>query len=90
LLAVAHVALGGSAPDDASRHIRDYYAFAPSHAERVLSGAAVGRERLEEMFAAYGDAGCDELILLPCSTDLRQLDLVSDALAALREPEVPR
>jgi hypothetical protein len=42
------------------------------------------------MFAAYGDAGCDELILLPCSTDLRQLDLVSDALAALREPEVPR
>jgi hypothetical protein len=35
---------------------------------------------LQEAVAAYEAAGCDELILYPCSPDPRQVRLLADAI----------
>jgi alkanesulfonate monooxygenase SsuD/methylene tetrahydromethanopterin reductase-like flavin-dependent oxidoreductase (luciferase family) len=78
LLSLAYFSLGHDAGAKADRYLKHYYAFAGPYAERVAAGAlrtpAAVRERISEM----ADAGCDELILFPCSSELDQVELLAD------------
>ena len=77
LLGLAYFALGNDAEELAGGHLRDYYGFAPPYAEMVLANAAIGAERVVETVAAFADAGCDELILVPCTNAVDQIKLLS-------------
>jgi hypothetical protein len=45
----------------------------------IVSAAAKDADAVQRYVAAYGDAGCDELILCPSSSDPAQVDLLADA-----------
>jgi alkanesulfonate monooxygenase SsuD/methylene tetrahydromethanopterin reductase-like flavin-dependent oxidoreductase (luciferase family) len=77
LLALCYFSLGPDAERNAEQYLRDYYGFAPPYAEMVLRAATAGEDRLRAAVQAYQDAGCDELLLMPCSSDLKQVELLS-------------
>ncbi len=80
LLALAYFSLGDDAEAAANSYLRDYYGFAPPYAELVVRNAAIGERRVAELVKEYEQAGCDELILMPCSPDLRQIELLKTAI----------
>jgi hypothetical protein len=45
----------------------------------MVAKAVTDPERLREVVAAYGDAGCAELLFFPCSGDPSQLELLAKA-----------
>lgn len=73
LAALTYFALGPTAAELADRHLSDYYAFAPSYAQIVLRNAAIGAARLRETLTRLENAGCDEVLLAPCTPDPSQL-----------------
>ncbi|MCA2189482.1 LLM class flavin-dependent oxidoreductase [Nonomuraea cavernae] len=79
LLALSYVALGPGGREHAERYLRSYYAFIGDKAELVVSGVATEPGRLRELVRGYAEAGCDELILLPCAADPGQVDLIAEA-----------
>ncbi len=70
-------ALGPEAREDADAFISDYYGFAPRMARAIARGAAVTPTMIEEYIAAHEEAGCDEVIFLPCTADLEQINLLA-------------
>lgn len=77
-MALAYFALGDDAEAVAAGHLRDYYGFAPPYAQMVLDNAAVGADGVARTVAAFADAGCDELLLVPCTNDIDQIKLLSE------------
>jgi alkanesulfonate monooxygenase SsuD/methylene tetrahydromethanopterin reductase-like flavin-dependent oxidoreductase (luciferase family) len=80
LLGLSYFALGPSARDDADRYLKDYYAFVGPFAEQIAAGALISADQITERVAEFAQAGCDELILLPCSGDEGEVDRLGDAL----------
>ncbi len=78
LVALSYFALGDSAAELASGYINHYYGFAPPYAQVVLNNTAVGIDAVRDTIAAFEQAGCDELILAPCSADLEQIKLLAE------------
>jgi alkanesulfonate monooxygenase SsuD/methylene tetrahydromethanopterin reductase-like flavin-dependent oxidoreductase (luciferase family) len=92
--ALAYFALGEHAGQAARAFTDRYYDFPPDPGDQVLIDAA-GVRTLAEAIAlrtpttpdavrstveAWSDAGCDELVLLPCAADADQVDLLADAV----------
>ena len=77
MMALGYVSLGPDGRDRAQSYLRAYYAFAGPKAEMAANGAITDPGRLRDTIAAYAEAGCDELILFPCTTDPGQLDLIA-------------
>ena len=73
LIALCYFALGFDSADIAAGYINDYYGFAPPYAQAVLRNAAIGVDGVKATVTAFEEAGCDELILAPCSAELGQL-----------------
>lgn len=77
---LAYYSLGESAEDDARRYLGDYYAWLGEETAEMIVGAAVkDEEQVHGLLDAFEDAGCDELILFPCSADAAQVDLLAEA-----------
>jgi alkanesulfonate monooxygenase SsuD/methylene tetrahydromethanopterin reductase-like flavin-dependent oxidoreductase (luciferase family) len=73
-----YFALGDDAEVVADRYIRHYYGadyFAAARADTMTDPAAITAE-----IARLANAGCDDLILFPCSGELDQVDLLAGAL----------
>lgn len=81
LYALAYFSLGDQAAELADRYLRDYYGFAPPYAQAVLNAAAVGTDAVRRAVHEFAEAGCDELILAPCSAHPDQVKLLSEAVA---------
>jgi alkanesulfonate monooxygenase SsuD/methylene tetrahydromethanopterin reductase-like flavin-dependent oxidoreductase (luciferase family) len=77
MMSLGYVSLGPDGRERAQHYLRAYYAFAGPKAEMAAAGAITDAGRLRETIAAYAEAGCDELILFPCTTDAGQLDLIA-------------
>nr|AHX24718.1 F420-dependent reductase [uncultured bacterium] len=77
--ALVFYALGEHGPELAEAHLHRYYGFLGPHAEVMAAKAVTDPERLRDVIAAYGDAGCAELVFFPCSGDPRQLELLAKA-----------
>ncbi len=73
LIALAYFALGDAAAETAGAYLRDYYGFAPPYAQAVLANAAIGQDGLSRVADEFETAGCDELVLTPCSSDVSQV-----------------
>jgi alkanesulfonate monooxygenase SsuD/methylene tetrahydromethanopterin reductase-like flavin-dependent oxidoreductase (luciferase family) len=80
LVAIAHVALGEDAQEAAQEHLVDYYSFLGRKVEAAIRSVLTDPARLRDFVAEYRAAGCDELILIPCSPDPDQAGLIADAV----------
>jgi alkanesulfonate monooxygenase SsuD/methylene tetrahydromethanopterin reductase-like flavin-dependent oxidoreductase (luciferase family) len=80
LMAIAHVALGPGARAAAEQHLRDYYACAGPHAERVVAALLCEETAIRETVRSYEAAGCDSLLFFPCVADSAQLALLRRAV----------
>ncbi|HEU4735741.1 MAG TPA: LLM class flavin-dependent oxidoreductase [Solirubrobacterales bacterium] len=79
--ALAYFSLGDRAEDEARAYLTDYYAWLGEEiAEFLVAGAARDPETVKQEVATYEAAGCDELILCPCSGDPEQVDLLAGAV----------
>jgi alkanesulfonate monooxygenase SsuD/methylene tetrahydromethanopterin reductase-like flavin-dependent oxidoreductase (luciferase family) len=78
LLGLGYFALGADGAERARDYLGHYYAFAGPYAERVAAGALTTPDAVRERIAQMSDAGCDELILFPCSAELDQVELLAD------------
>ena len=68
-------------PEAGAGYLRHYYAFTGPFAERVAAGLLDSPKAVREQVAGYAEAGCDELVLLPATSDPAELDRLADALA---------
>ena len=78
LVALGYYALGPEAMALAEGYLTDYYAFAGPYAKMAAEAALTSEDVVREQLAAFADAGCDELILFPCSPDVDQLRRLAD------------
>ncbi|GAB3596258.1 LLM class flavin-dependent oxidoreductase [Angustibacter peucedani] len=74
LAALGYYALGPDAQQSAEDYLGDYYAFLGEYASQVAAGALTSEDAVRQAVAAFADAGCDELVLFPCSPALDQVE----------------
>jgi alkanesulfonate monooxygenase SsuD/methylene tetrahydromethanopterin reductase-like flavin-dependent oxidoreductase (luciferase family) len=74
----SYFALGD--PDAGEAYLRHYYAFTGAFAERIAAGLLTSPKEVREQVAGYAEAGCDELVLLPATSDPTELDRLAEAL----------
>jgi alkanesulfonate monooxygenase SsuD/methylene tetrahydromethanopterin reductase-like flavin-dependent oxidoreductase (luciferase family) len=86
LWAQGYFALGDEAAEAGTRYLRDYYAFTGPFAEKIAAGLLTTPQAIAQFLRGYEEAGCDELILLPTSSDLAQVDHLAAVLEGLGRP----
>lgn len=74
-----YACLGPDARATAERYLRAYYAFIGPKAEMAARAVITDESRLKDTVGAYAAAGCDELLVFPCTADTRQLELLAGA-----------
>jgi alkanesulfonate monooxygenase SsuD/methylene tetrahydromethanopterin reductase-like flavin-dependent oxidoreductase (luciferase family) len=80
LMALAYFALGERVEEDIRTGLMDYYAFLGEEvAAMIAAAAAKDPDAVKLQMDAYAEAGCDELIFFPSSSDPVQVDLLADA-----------
>ncbi len=80
LMSIAYFALGAGAEASAREYLADYYAFLGAGAEFAIGNALTSADAVRREADAFAAAGCDELILFPCSSDPGQAELLADIL----------
>ncbi|MGB3440138.1 MAG: LLM class flavin-dependent oxidoreductase [Actinophytocola sp.] len=77
IVSLSYVSLGADASARAGEYLRRYYSYLGQKAEMAVSKVATTPDRLRAVVAEYAEAGCDELVLFPCTSDPEQVDLVA-------------
>jgi alkanesulfonate monooxygenase SsuD/methylene tetrahydromethanopterin reductase-like flavin-dependent oxidoreductase (luciferase family) len=81
IMALAYFSLGPNARENAEQDLGHYYAWLGEETARAIAGsAAVDEDMVKQYIQGFDAAGCDELILFPCSTDVEQVRLLAAAL----------
>lgn len=81
IVALCYFALGDGARDAADAYLKRYYAIGGEEfANQVAASAAVDPDTARGYRDAFAEAGADELIMFPCSTDPTEVDLLADAV----------
>jgi alkanesulfonate monooxygenase SsuD/methylene tetrahydromethanopterin reductase-like flavin-dependent oxidoreductase (luciferase family) len=80
LVHLGYFALGDQGAEDARRYLTDYYAFLGDFAGPIAASALTDPDQVRSAAGAFADAGYDELLLFPCSPDIRQVSLLADAV----------
>ncbi|HEX3785642.1 MAG TPA: LLM class flavin-dependent oxidoreductase [Pseudonocardiaceae bacterium] len=76
-----YFALGGAAEATAGQdYLRDYYAFTGPFAAKIAAGCLCDARAIRDFVRGYQEAGCDELVLLPTSSDPTQLHRLLEVL----------
>lgn len=79
LVALVYACLGPGARSVAERYLRAYYAFIGPKAEMAAKAVITSAAELRDTAAAYAEAGCDELLVFPCTAQSDQLVLLAEA-----------
>lgn len=79
IMALAYYALGPGARDAARTYLPDYYGFMGATPDMAEQMALTEADAVRGALSSFADAGCDELILFPCSAELDQVDLLAEA-----------
>lgn len=80
MMAMAYCALGPAARESADAWVHSYYGFAGAYADTVAARVATDPAAVRDMVQRYADAGCQELLLFPCSAEPDQIDLLAEAV----------
>jgi len=75
---LAYYALGPDATSLAESYLHDYYAFAGDRARAISAGALTSEGAIKDTVAQFAEAGCHELLLFPCSSNVDQLRRLAD------------
>lgn len=78
-VALFYFVLGDDAEGVARRSLGDYYSFLGEYAEQVAQSAAKDPETLKQYLAGFEQAGADEVICFPASSDPAQVELLAEA-----------
>jgi alkanesulfonate monooxygenase SsuD/methylene tetrahydromethanopterin reductase-like flavin-dependent oxidoreductase (luciferase family) len=79
-MALAYFSLGPDAQKHAEHDLADYYAWLGDEtAKAIVDSAAKDPDTIKQYIAGFEAAGCDELILFPCSSDPEQVTLLAEA-----------
>jgi alkanesulfonate monooxygenase SsuD/methylene tetrahydromethanopterin reductase-like flavin-dependent oxidoreductase (luciferase family) len=76
-----YFALDEDARGTVDRYLLDYYAWLGPVAGFIAADALTSVDGIQAYVAAHEEAGCDELILFPCSADLGEIDRLREAVA---------
>jgi alkanesulfonate monooxygenase SsuD/methylene tetrahydromethanopterin reductase-like flavin-dependent oxidoreductase (luciferase family) len=74
----SYYALGD--PDAGAAYMRDYYAFTGTFAERIVAGLLTTPEAIQDRIRGYEDAGCQEVVMLPATSDPEELDRLAEVV----------
>ncbi|GAB3429201.1 LLM class oxidoreductase [Flindersiella endophytica] len=80
IVVLSYYALGHDARNVAGNYLRDFYAPLGEHAETIARSAVVDAATARQLRDAYAEAGADELIFVPTTAGLDQLDLLAKAV----------
>jgi alkanesulfonate monooxygenase SsuD/methylene tetrahydromethanopterin reductase-like flavin-dependent oxidoreductase (luciferase family) len=81
-MSLSYFALGAGAQAASDAYLQDYYAFlGPEVAGMIAGSAAIGEEAVNARVQGFAEAGCDELILFPGSSDPDQVELLADSVS---------
>jgi hypothetical protein len=79
-MALFYFALGDDAERVAQENLGDYYAFLGDYAQQVVASAAKDAETVKGYLSAFEQAGADEVICFPASSDPDQVELLARAI----------
>ena len=79
-LALSYFSLDDDPETQARETLGGYYAFLGDFAEMLIGWAAKGEDAVKERVEAFRQVGCDELIMIPCSSDPGQVDKLAAAV----------
>jgi alkanesulfonate monooxygenase SsuD/methylene tetrahydromethanopterin reductase-like flavin-dependent oxidoreductase (luciferase family) len=79
-LALSYFSLDAHPEAQARKTLGGYYAFLGDFADMIVGWAATGEDAVKERAEAFRQVGCDELIMIPCSTDPGQVDKLAAAV----------
>jgi alkanesulfonate monooxygenase SsuD/methylene tetrahydromethanopterin reductase-like flavin-dependent oxidoreductase (luciferase family) len=79
-LALTYFSLDDDPEEQTRRTIGHYYSFVPEYADVAVAGTAKGEDAVKERVRAFEEAGCDELIAFPASSDPEQVDRLAAAV----------
>jgi alkanesulfonate monooxygenase SsuD/methylene tetrahydromethanopterin reductase-like flavin-dependent oxidoreductase (luciferase family) len=80
ILALAYYSMLEDRIDESRASLLDYYAYLGEWAGKIADGTPRGREAVREAVSRFEDAGVDELVLDPTVADIREVDLLADAV----------
>jgi alkanesulfonate monooxygenase SsuD/methylene tetrahydromethanopterin reductase-like flavin-dependent oxidoreductase (luciferase family) len=81
LITLCYFALGDDARQTADRYLGTYYRFLGDQLVGMIAGGAVVTPEMAVQYReGFAHAGADELVYVPCSTDVGQVDLLADAV----------
>ena len=78
-MAMVYFALGDGAKEIAQKNFGDYYAFLGEYAQNVVDSAALDADTLKDHLKGFEEAGADEVLCFPASTDPGQVELLASA-----------
>ncbi len=79
-VALFYYALGSDPEGQAKRALGDYYGFLREYADQIVAGAAKDAGTIKAYLGAFEQAGADEVICFPTSTDPEQVELLASAV----------
>ena len=79
-MAMVYFALGDGAKEIAHKNFGDYYGFLGEFAQNVVDSAALDADALRSSLTAFEQAGADEVLFFPASTDPDQVELLAEAV----------
>jgi alkanesulfonate monooxygenase SsuD/methylene tetrahydromethanopterin reductase-like flavin-dependent oxidoreductase (luciferase family) len=82
MVSLANVALGEERKAKAVEYLLDYYSYLGPKAQFLANSVVSTEERLREVVDGFRAAGCDELLLFPCTGDPEHLDLIAKVTLA--------
>jgi alkanesulfonate monooxygenase SsuD/methylene tetrahydromethanopterin reductase-like flavin-dependent oxidoreductase (luciferase family) len=80
VMSLTYFSLDADPEEQTRRTIGDYYSFIPEYADVIVAGTAKGEDEVRERVRGFAENGCDELIMLPASTDPGQVDKLAAAV----------
>ena len=78
-MALFYFALGSDATKKARTGVGDYYEFLGEYRDSVVESTATSEDMVKEYLRAFEDAGADEVICFPSSTDLDDVERLAAA-----------
>ena len=81
LIALCYFALGDGARENGEAYLGTYYDFLGEQVAGMIAGSAVVTPETAVQYRnGFAQAGADDLVYYPCSTDVGQVDLPADAV----------
>ncbi len=78
-MSLAYFSLGDEGEANANSYLKHYYSFLGEYADQIAASAATDPDTVRAYVEAFEQAGCEELIIFPSSSDPEQVDLLAEA-----------